>query len=138
EVVGGLEGAVAIAQEHADAAFKETCHGHVGPGVAIEVRHRYGVGVADGVADGRAEAPGAGQGAVLQRFEPRPKAGDRPSTPGGGFPDAQPRGGKHDRSPSEIGPRYNEKAIVAGAQTERRGEAGPVRVLLRGWDAPAA
>src|SRR5262245_30251796 len=37
-----------------------------------------------------------------------------------------------------IGLRYNEKAIVAGAQTERRGEAGPVRVLLRGWDAPAA
>ena len=28
--------------------------------------------------------------------------------------------------------------IAAGAQTERRGEAGPVRVLLRGWDAPAA
>src|SRR2546423_20321 len=25
-----------------------------------------------------------------------------------------------------------------GAQTERRGEAGPVRVLLRGWDSPAA
>ena len=27
---------------------------------------------------------------------------------------------------------------MPGAQTERRGEAGPVRVLLRGWDAPAA
>jgi hypothetical protein len=25
------------------------------------------------------------------------------------------------------------KALIAGAQTERRGEAGPVRVLLRGW-----
>ena len=37
----------------------------------------------------------------------------------------------------QVGLRYNEKAIVAGAQTERRGEAGPVRVLLRGWDAPA-
>jgi len=24
------------------------------------------------------------------------------------------------------------------AQTERRGEAGPVSVLLRGWDSPAA
>jgi hypothetical protein len=30
------------------------------------------------------------------------------------------------------------KALIAGAQTERRGEAGPVRVLRRGWDAPAA
>jgi hypothetical protein len=27
----------------------------------------------------------------------------------------------------QVGLRYNEKAIVAGAQTERRGEAGPVR-----------
>jgi hypothetical protein len=30
------------------------------------------------------------------------------------------------------------KAIAAGAQTERRGEAGPVRVLLGGGHAPAA
>ena len=36
------------------------------------------------------------------------------------------------------GLRYKEQATVPGAQTERRGEAGPVRVLLRGWDAPAA
>jgi hypothetical protein len=27
---------------------------------------------------------------------------------------------------------YNEKAIAAGAQTERRGGAGPVRALLGG------
>src|SRR5262245_31255586 len=33
---------------------------------------------------------------------------------------------------------YHEHAIVSGAQTERRGEAGPVRVLRRGWHAPAA
>src|SRR5437660_10190166 len=37
-----------------------------------------------------------------------------------------------------FGLRYNEKATVPGAQTERRGEAGPVSVLLRGWDSPAA
>jgi hypothetical protein len=36
------------------------------------------------------------------------------------------------------GLRYNEKANDPGAQTERRSEAGPVRVLLRGWDSPAA
>jgi hypothetical protein len=30
------------------------------------------------------------------------------------------------------GLRYNENATVAGAQTERRGEAGPVRDLLGG------
>src|SRR6266487_2867392 len=34
--------------------------------------------------------------------------------------------------------RYNENATDPGAQTERRGEAGPVSVLLRGWDSPAA
>jgi hypothetical protein len=28
--------------------------------------------------------------------------------------------------------------IVLSAQTERRGDAGPVSVLLRGWDSPAA
>src|SRR5438132_13327981 len=37
-----------------------------------------------------------------------------------------------------FGLRYNEKATDPGAQTERRGEAGPVSVLLRGWDSPAA
>src|SRR5437016_7528158 len=37
-----------------------------------------------------------------------------------------------------FGLRYNENATVPGAQTERRGEAGPVSVLLRGWDSPAA
>src|SRR5438132_9289579 len=36
------------------------------------------------------------------------------------------------------GLRYHEKAIAPGAQTERRGEAGPVSVLFRGWDSPAA
>src|SRR5262249_40179863 len=39
---------------------------------------------------------------------------------------------------SGCGLRYNEETSNPGAQTERRGEAGPVRVLLRGWDAPAA
>ena len=39
---------------------------------------------------------------------------------------------------SGTGLRYNEKATVPGAQTERRGEAGPMSVLLRGWDSPAA
>src|SRR5215831_19426997 len=38
----------------------------------------------------------------------------------------------------QAGLRYNEGTSNPGAQTERRGEAGPVRVLLRGWDAPAA
>jgi len=28
--------------------------------------------------------------------------------------------------------------LSAGAQTERRGDAGPMSVLLRGWDSPAA
>src|SRR6516165_130292 len=35
------------------------------------------------------------------------------------------------------GLRYNEKAIAPGAQTERRGLAGPVRTLLGGEDSPA-
>src|SRR5205807_6111125 len=39
---------------------------------------------------------------------------------------------------SRDGLRYNEKANDPGAQTERRGEAGPVSVLRRGWDSPAA
>jgi hypothetical protein len=33
---------------------------------------------------------------------------------------------------------YNDRAITSGAQTERRGDAGPVRVLLGGGHAPAA
>src|SRR5262245_22559505 len=36
------------------------------------------------------------------------------------------------------GLRYNDGANTPGAQTERRGEAGPVRVLLGGGHAPAA
>ena len=36
------------------------------------------------------------------------------------------------------GLRYNTKAITGGAQTECRGDAGPVRVLLGGGHAPAA
>src|SRR4029079_14049544 len=39
---------------------------------------------------------------------------------------------------SSSGLRYNKKVIALGAQTERRGDAGPVSVLLRGWDSPAA
>jgi hypothetical protein len=35
---------------------------------------------------------------------------------------------------SGTGLRYNEGAIALGAQTERRGGAGPVRVLLGGKD----
>ncbi len=38
---------------------------------------------------------------------------------------------------SEAGLRYNDNAIAAGAQTERRGVSGPVRSLLRGEDSPA-
>jgi hypothetical protein len=34
--------------------------------------------------------------------------------------------------------RYNESAIDPGAQTERRGDAGPVRALLGGETSPAA
>src|SRR5206468_4027712 len=33
----------------------------------------------------------------------------------------------------EVGLRYNGDALVPSAQTERRGGAGPVSVLLRGW-----
>src|SRR5262249_10135987 len=40
--------------------------------------------------------------------------------------------------PSVRGLRYNGKDIDPNAQTERRGDAGPVSVLLRGWDSPAA
>jgi hypothetical protein len=36
------------------------------------------------------------------------------------------------------GLRYKEHAIDPGAQTERRGEAGPVRDLLGGETSPAA
>jgi hypothetical protein len=39
---------------------------------------------------------------------------------------------------SGTGLRYNEKAIAVGAQTERRGLAGPVRDLLGGETSPAA
>jgi hypothetical protein len=39
---------------------------------------------------------------------------------------------------SGVGLRYNEKTIVHGAQTERRGEVGPVRTLLGGVNSPAA
>jgi hypothetical protein len=38
---------------------------------------------------------------------------------------------------SRTGLRYNEKTIVPGAQTERRGGAGPVGDLL-GGEAPSA
>jgi hypothetical protein len=41
-------------------------------------------------------------------------------------------------SPREEGDlRWNDKAIAAGAQTERRGGAGPVRALLGGGASPA-
>jgi hypothetical protein len=39
---------------------------------------------------------------------------------------------------SGTGLRYNENAIAAGAQTERRGLAGPVGDLLGGENPPAA
>ena len=39
---------------------------------------------------------------------------------------------------SRDGLRYNEQTIAAGAQTERRGGAGPVRDLLGGETSPAA
>jgi hypothetical protein len=39
---------------------------------------------------------------------------------------------------SGAGLRYNEKAIAIGAQTERRGEAGPGRDLLGSETSPAA
>jgi hypothetical protein len=39
---------------------------------------------------------------------------------------------------SEAGLRYNDNAIAAGAQTERRDLAGPVRDLLGGETSPAA
>jgi len=46
--------------------------------------------------------------------------------------------GKARHLDSFLGPRYNEKANDPGAQTQRRGDAGPVSVLIRGWDSPAA
>src|SRR5262249_40657482 len=45
---------------------------------------------------------------------------------------------RHYVSLSEPGPQYHDKAIAPGAQTERRGVAGPVRVLLGGEPSPAA
>jgi hypothetical protein len=39
---------------------------------------------------------------------------------------------------STIGLRYNEKITTHGAQTERRGGAGPERNLLGGGTSPAA
>ena len=39
---------------------------------------------------------------------------------------------------SLIGLRYNGETIEPGAQTERRGEAGPLRLLLGGGDSPAS
>jgi hypothetical protein len=38
----------------------------------------------------------------------------------------------------EVGLRWNERAIATGAQTERRGEVGPVRDSLGGKTSPAA
>jgi hypothetical protein len=56
-----------------------------------------------------------------------------------GSPVAQPIRERHgDGLLWGIGLRYNKKAIAAGAQTERRGLAGPVRALLGGWASPAA
>src|SRR5438309_993045 len=43
-----------------------------------------------------------------------------------------------DVTPIESGPRDNERAIVPGAQTVRRGLARPVSFLVHGWDSPAA
>ena len=40
-------------------------------------------------------------------------------------------------SPCEANLRYNENVIVPGAQTERPGDAGPVRAKLGGWTSPA-
>ena len=52
-------------------------------------------------------------------------------------PDRRKEGRYIGRSPFRDGLRYNQKAVDSGAQTERRGEAGPVSVLLLGWDSPA-
>src|SRR5262249_7033574 len=42
------------------------------------------------------------------------------------------------RLPPADGLRYHDKAITPGAQTERWGDAGPVRTLLGGMDSPTA
>jgi hypothetical protein len=52
------------------------------------------------------------------------------------LPPQHSKGEKHDSI--SFGLRYNGKASAAGAQTERRGVAGPVRDLLGGETSPAA
>src|SRR5262249_16613712 len=99
-----------------------------------------------GVQDGKS----AGQRAVFQQFEmqlagcpplarhnaPRPSG---PGPRGTEFQEVKHRIVPHDnRILSESGLRFNGNGTLPGAQTERRGGAGPVRGLLGGKASPAA
>src|SRR5262249_48348436 len=87
---------------------------------------------------------GGRQATVFERFEPRAYAAcggvmtrPAPWRPGR-CPMSQPGREKHGDAPFGTGLRYNEIAIATGAQTERRGLAGPVRVPLGGEPSPPA
>src|SRR6266851_2513627 len=48
EVAGGLETAVAVAQQHTHGAAAPVGHGEVEMAIAVKVPHRHGLGIASG------------------------------------------------------------------------------------------
>src|SRR5262249_43903062 len=124
----GAEGAVAVSQEHTD-GIAGTDDGQVRGTVQVEVTDgdRVRLGCADGVID-RAEE--AGHGAVLERLQlrarcrpPLPGAPPRPARPGAFHREKKPHGWY-----SVLGAVCDtiRWSLTSGAQTERRGGAGPV------------
>src|SRR5262249_54094667 len=90
----------------------------------------------------------AGDGAVLQRLQPGDVARPRPPRRGvaatrAAAPDAESLAWEQGREPhgstllQRGGLRYNGEVTARGAQTERPGEAGPVRDLLARKSPPA-
>src|SRR5207244_5222665 len=79
------------------------------------------------------------QAAVVQRFEPRAEPGPAAGrtglgTRGGGPQGGQDRAERHGTVPFVRGLRYDGNDTSAGAQTGRRGGAGPAGGLLGGKD----
>src|SRR5262249_12978607 len=122
-------------EEHAHVVGDVVGDGEVRPTVAVEVARGHGFRVrAGGVADGREEAR---QRAVLQGFEKQP-GGPQPSgrpprrgAGGTGFSRVEHRAEPHGHLLFGRGLLKNGSG-PPGAQTERRGGAGPVRGLPGG------
>src|SRR5262249_30338516 len=72
EVACGLDGAVAIAQQHTDVGAAAVGHGEVEDAVAVHIPHRHGSGEAAGIKGQRGEE--TGYDAALQALhEQRPE-----------------------------------------------------------------